>query len=84
MSIKTTKDISPLNKVTRGKYKISYRKVVIRDEESIEEALRRFKHECERSGILKDIKRREFYEAPSVTKKLKAQELRRKLRKNKK
>ncbi len=56
----------------------------LRDEESIEEALRRFKHECERSGILKDIKRREFYVAPSVKKKLKAQEIRRKLRKNRK
>lgn len=58
--------------------------VRIRDDESVEEALRRFKHECERNGILKDIKRREFYMAPSVKKKLKMQEIRRKLRRSKK
>ena len=55
--------------------------VKVRDEESIEEALRRFKHDCERNGILKEIKRREFYMAPSIKRKLKSQEARRKVRK---
>ncbi len=54
--------------------------VKIRENESIEEALRRFKRECERNGILKEIKRREHYTAPSVRRKLKQQELLRKLR----
>ena len=54
--------------------------VKVRDEESIEEALRRFKHECEKNGILKEIKKREFYTAPSVERKVKTQELKRKLR----
>ena len=35
--------------------------VKVREEESIEEALRRFKHDVERNGVLKEIKRREFY-----------------------
>ena len=55
--------------------------VKVRDEESIEEALRRFKHDCERNGVLKEIKRREFYMAPSIKRKLKSQEARRKVRK---
>ena len=48
--------------------------------ESIEEALRRFKKECERNGIMQEIKRREYYESPSVRRKKKAQEARRKMR----
>jgi small subunit ribosomal protein S21 len=54
--------------------------VKIRDGEGIEEALRRFKRECERNGILKEIKRREHYMSPSVKKKLKLQEALRKIR----
>ncbi|OGS51899.1 MAG: 30S ribosomal protein S21 [Elusimicrobia bacterium RIFOXYB2_FULL_62_6] len=54
--------------------------IKLRDEESIEEALRRFKHECEKNGILKEIKRREYYLTPSLKRKLKAEELRRKMR----
>ena len=55
--------------------------VKVRDNESIEEALRRFKRDCERNGILKEIKRREFYMAPSLKRKIKSQEARRKVRK---
>jgi small subunit ribosomal protein S21 len=54
--------------------------VKIREGESIEEALRRFKRECERNGVLKEIKRREHYTAPSVRRKLEKQERERKLR----
>lgn len=55
--------------------------IKVRDDESIEEALRRFKHDCERNGVLKEIKRREFYMAPSLKRKIKSQEARRKVRK---
>ena len=51
-----------------------------RENESIEEALRRFKKECERNGIMQEIKRREYYEPPSVRRKKKAMEARRKMR----
>ena len=50
----------------------------IRDNESLEKALRRFKKKWERSGVLKDVKRKSFYEKPSVTKRIaKKQTLRR-------
>ncbi len=54
--------------------------VKIRENESIEEALRRFKRECERNGVLKEIKRREHYLPPSLKRKLKQAEARRKMR----
>ena len=54
--------------------------VKVRDGESIEEALRRFKRECERNGIMQEIKRREYYEPPSVKRKRKQAESRRKMR----
>ena len=54
--------------------------IKVRENESIEEALRRFKKECERNGIMQEIKRREYYESPSVKRKRKAQEARRKVK----
>ena len=57
--------------------------VKLRESEGIEEALRRFKRECERNGILKEIKRRERYVSPSIKRKLKAAEARRKMRRAK-
>lgn len=52
--------------------------VRIREHESIDEALRRFKRECERAGLMTEIKRREYYESPSVRKKRKIAEAKRK------
>jgi small subunit ribosomal protein S21 len=52
----------------------------VRDNESPEEAIKRFKHECEKNAILKEIKKREFYISPSLEKKIRRQELKRKLR----
>ena len=54
--------------------------IKLRDNESIEEALRRFKRECDRNGILQEVKRREYFESPSVKRKRKAQEARSKIK----
>jgi len=43
----------------------------VKDGESIEGALKRFKKECEKAGVLTEIKKREYYEKPSVTRKKK-------------
>ena len=40
--------------------------------ESFENALKKFKKQCEREGILSEIKKREHFEKPSVKKKKKA------------
>ncbi|RLD16535.1 MAG: 30S ribosomal protein S21 [Caldiserica bacterium] len=55
--------------------------VKVRDGETLDEALRRFKRFCEREGLLKEIKRRREYKPPSVIKKEKKQEIKRKERK---
>ncbi|MES0489142.1 MAG: 30S ribosomal protein S21 [Leptospirales bacterium] len=41
----------------------------VKDEEPVEIALKRFKREVTNAGILTELKKREFYEKPSVTKK---------------
>jgi SSU ribosomal protein S21P len=46
--------------------------VKIKENESFENALRRFKKSCERAGILSEIRKREHYEKPSVKRKKKA------------
>lgn len=50
-------------------------------DESIESALKRFKRKCQNSGILKEVRKREFYQKPSVRRKLKALEARKKSKK---
>jgi len=52
--------------------------VKVREHESIDEALRRFKRECERAGLMTEIKKREYYESPSVRRKRKIAEAKRK------
>ncbi|MCX7390105.1 MAG: 30S ribosomal protein S21 [Planctomycetota bacterium] len=40
-------------------------KLTIRERESIQEAVRRFRKLVERSGVKKEMRRREFFEKPS-------------------
>ena len=51
----------------------------VRDEESFENALRRFKRKCEKSGVLTELKRRQHFEKPSVKRKRKAVQARKKM-----
>ncbi|HOM28610.1 MAG TPA: 30S ribosomal protein S21 [Deltaproteobacteria bacterium] len=46
--------------------------VKVRDAEPFESALKRFKKQVEKAGVLSDVRKREFYEKPSVKKKRKA------------
>lgn len=45
--------------------------IKIREGESFEQALRRFKKQCEKAGILSELRKREHYEKPSIKKKKK-------------
>jgi len=45
--------------------------VSVKDSESFELALKKFKKQCEKEGILSEIKKREHYEKPSVKRKKK-------------
>ena len=46
-------------------------KVIIEPEESLENALKRFKKQCEKAGLLSEFKKRQHYEKPSVRRKRK-------------
>lgn len=43
------------------------------ENENLESALRRFKRKCSRDGIIGDLKKKEFYEKPSVKKRKKSE-----------
>jgi small subunit ribosomal protein S21 len=45
--------------------------VQVREDESFENALRRFKRKCEKEGILTELKKRQHFEKPSVKRKRK-------------
>ena len=45
--------------------------IVIQENENIDRAIRRFKKKYERSGILKEVKRRAYFTKPSVKKRMK-------------
>ena len=45
--------------------------IIIRDGESFEGAMRRFKKQCEKAGILSEVRKREHYEKPSIKRKRK-------------
>ena len=46
--------------------------VVVEPDESVESALKRFKKQCEKVGLLSEFKKRQHYEKPSVRRKRKA------------
>ena len=52
--------------------------VRVKQNEPFESAMKRFKKQCEKAGILSEIKKREHYEKPSVKKKRKAMAARKK------
>ena len=54
--------------------------VKVRETEPFENALRRFKKQCEKAGVLSEIRKREYYEKPSVKRKRKVIAARRRLR----
>ncbi len=44
--------------------------IIIQENESIDKALKRFKKKYERSGILKEYKKRTFFVKPSIEKRM--------------
>lgn len=50
----------------------------VKENESLDNALKRFKRQCARSGVLAEYRKREHYEKPSVRRKKKSEAARRK------
>ncbi len=53
-------------------------KVIAREGEAFQVTLRKFKKSCEKAGLLSDIKKNNYYEKPSVERRRKDKEARRK------
>ena len=73
---RTKESIAPLTRLAPTPRRIgswlSTPLVKVKDNESFEQALRRFKKQVEKAGILTELRRRESYDKPSVRKKKKA------------
>ncbi len=52
--------------------------VRVGENESLESALRRFKRKCQKDGIIGDLRKKEAYEKPSVARKKKSENARKK------
>jgi len=52
--------------------------VRVKESDSFENALKRFKKQCEKEGILSEVKKREHYEKPSIKRKKKSMTARKK------
>ena len=57
--------------------------VRLKENESLDSALRRFKRQCARSGVLAELRKREHYEKPSVKRKKKSEAARKRKYKKK-
>jgi small subunit ribosomal protein S21 len=55
--------------------------IIISDNDNFEIAVRKFKKQCEKSGILSELKKRQHYEKPSVQRKKKEAAARKRLMK---
>ncbi len=54
--------------------------VHLKDNESLDSALKRFKRNCAKAGVLSDLRKKEYYQSPSVKRRKKSEAA----RKNKK
>lgn len=58
--------------------------IILRKEETLDSALRRFKKEMIKSGTLVELRKREYYVAPSQKRRLKESAARKRAKKNSK
>ena len=59
------------NNIEGGEIGVS--EIRVKENESIDSALKRFKRQCAKSGVLAEVRKREHYEKPSVKRKKKSE-----------
>jgi len=47
--------------------------VHVKENESLDAALRRFKRNCAKAGVLADLRKKEYYQSPSVKRRKKSE-----------
>ncbi len=45
----------------------------VRENESLDSALKRFKRSCAKSGVMAEVRKREYYDSPSVKRRKKSE-----------
>ena len=55
--------------------------VIVKENENLDSAIRRWKKKCANDGIIGDLRRKEFYEKPAVRRKKKAEAARKRNKK---
>ena len=68
-----TKAFRANNCVRRRRVERAMSTIRVGENESVESAIKRFKRKCSRDGIIGDLRRKEFYESPSVKRRKKAE-----------
>ena len=58
---------------TGGRLGETMSNVIVKENETLDSALRRFKRSCAKAGIQQEIRKREHYEKPSVRRKKKSE-----------
>ncbi len=57
--------------------------VHVKDNESLDSALKRFKRNCAKAGVLSDLRKKEYYQSPSVKRRKKSEAARKNSNKKK-
>ena len=55
--------------------------IIVRENESLDNALKRFKRDCAKAGIQQDLRKKEYYQSPSVKRRKKSEAARKNKRK---
>ena len=45
----------------------------VKENESLDNALKRFKRSCQKDGVMNDLRRKEYYQSPSVKRRKKSE-----------
>ena len=69
----TNNPISQVLEGTEGRVRVEMSTVIVKENETLDSALRRFKRSCAKAGIQQEIRKREHYEKPSVRRKKKSE-----------
>lgn len=47
--------------------------IYVKENESLDNALKRFKRSCAKGGVMSDLRRKEYYQSPSVRRRKKSE-----------
>ena len=67
------KEISHIQFCMAGRRGMEMSEVKVNGKDDLENALKKFKRQCARAGVMQEVRKREHYEKPSVRRKKKSE-----------